>query len=160
MAEHMMLVDLARNDIGAVCQPGSVTVVELMQAKVFSHVIHLASLIQGQLHDQFDALDVLKYAFPAGTLSGAPKVRAMQLIDQLENSRRGLYGGVIFFIDHLGNFDSCIAIRMAVIKDNQAIVRAGAGIVFDSDPATEAAETRHKAQSIIEAINMAEAGIL
>lgn len=155
-AEHMMLVDLARNDLGAVCNPGSIEVKELMQVKHFSHVSHITSTITGQLQENKDALDALAAAFPAGTLSGAPKIRAMQIIDELETSKRGLYGGAICRIDNQGNLDSCIAIRMAILEEGIATVRTGAGIVYDSDPKSEANETRHKAQAMLEALKMAE----
>jgi anthranilate synthase component 1 len=156
MAEHMMLVDLARNDLGAVCEPGSVHLVELSKIKHFSHVSHIASVVEGQLQQNKDAFDALKHAYPAGTLSGAPKIRAMEIIDQLETSRRGLYGGAICRLDYEGNFDSCIAIRMALLKDGLATIRTGAGIVFDSDPIAEANETRVKAASVLEAISVAQ----
>ncbi len=156
-AEHMMLVDLARNDIGAVCKPGSVKVAELMCGQKLTYLMHLVSYVKGQLAEPFDAFDVLKYAFPAGTLSGAPKIRAMEIIDELEISKRNLYGGAICKIDSKGNLDSCIIIRSAVVKDGILRVRAGAGIVFDSNPSAEAAETRHKARGMLRAINMAVA---
>ncbi len=152
IAEHMMLVDLARNDVGAVSVPGSVQVRELLQVKHYSHVSHITSTVTGQLQDKFDALDAFSAAFPAGTLSGAPKIRAMQIIDELETSRRGLYGGAICRLDALGNFDSCIAIRMAILKNGIATIRTGAGIVFDSNPAAEAQETHQKARSMLDAI--------
>ena len=157
IAEHMMLVDLSRNDLGAVCKPGSVKVSDLLTVKHFSHISHITSVVSGELREDKDSLDALAAAFPAGTLSGAPKIRAMEIIDELETSRRGLYGGAICRIDHKGNLDSCIAIRMAVLKDNIATVRTGAGIVFDSDPQSEANETRQKAKGILEAIKYAEA---
>ena len=156
VAEHMMLVDLARNDIGASCKPGTVKVKDLLRVKHFSHVSHIASTITGELRDDKDALDALAAAFPAGTLSGAPKIRAMEIIDELETSRRGIYGGAIVQIDADGNIDSCIAIRMAVLKDGIATVRTGAGIVYDSNPLSEANETRQKARGILEAIATAE----
>jgi anthranilate synthase component 1 len=159
-AEHMMLVDLGRNDIGRVAEVGSVRVKELKTVRKFSHVMHLVSVVEGRLKKDYPVLDVLKAIFPAGTLSGAPKVRAMQIIDSLETSRRGLYGGAICTIDNLGNLDSCIAIRFALIQDGVATVRTGAGIVFDSDPQKEADETRHKATSVLEAIRIAEEGVL
>jgi len=155
-AEHMMLVDLGRNDLGAVCKPGTVKVSELLKVRHFSHVSHITSNITGQLRDDKDALDALAFAFPAGTLSGAPKIRAMEIIDELETSRRGIYGGIICRLDYQGNFDSCIGIRMAVLKDGIATVRAGAGIVYDSNPQSEADETRHKAQGVLEALSLAE----
>ncbi len=159
-AEHMMLVDLARNDLGVVCQPGSIKIKELLQVKHFSHVSHITSVITGQLREDQDALDALAAAFPAGTLSGAPKIRAMQIIDELETSTRGMYGGIICRIDYQGNLDSCIAIRMAMLQDGLATVRTGAGIVYDSEPTSEANETRQKAQSILDALSLAEEGLL
>lgn len=159
LAEHRMLVDLARNDLGVVCEPGTVQVKDLLQVKHFSHVSHLTSVVTGQLRADKDALDALQATFPAGTVSGAPKIRAMEVIDALETSRRGYYAGAFCRLDALGNFDSCIAIRMAVLRDGIATVRTGAGIVADSNPATEAAETRHKAQGILEAIALAEEGL-
>jgi anthranilate synthase component 1 len=155
-AEHMMLVDLARNDLGIICQPGTIKVDELMQARVYSHVIHLTSTVSGQINPAQDAFDVLKATFPAGTLSGAPKIRAMEIINEIEEAPRGLYGGAICCIDNSGNLNSCIAIRMAILKDNVAKIQTGAGIVYDSNPAAEAAETQHKARSIVEAIKFAE----
>lgn len=155
-AEHIMLVDLGRNDIGKVSKPGTVKVVEFAQAKKFSHVFHLVSVVQGELAENCDALDALSAALPAGTLSGAPKIRAMEIIDELETSRRGLYGGAICSIDNAGNLDSCIAIRMAMLRDGIATIRTGGGIVYDSDPQAEADETKHKAKSVLEAIAFAE----
>lgn len=159
-AEHMMLVDLGRNDLGVVAKIGSVKVKELKVARYFPHVIHLVSQIEASISDQHDALDALKSVFPAGTLTGAPKIRAMQIIDDLESSRRGIYGGCICTLDNNGNLDSCIAIRTALIKGGWASVRAGAGIVIDSDPQQEAEETRAKAKGVIEAIQLAREGIL
>ncbi|OAI48253.1 hypothetical protein AYO45_05250 [Gammaproteobacteria bacterium SCGC AG-212-F23] len=156
LAEHMMLVDLARNDLGMVCEPGSVKVKELSQVKHFSHVSHITSTVTGKLRDNKDALDALAAVFPAGTLSGAPKIRAMQIIDDLETSKRGIYGGAICRLDYQGNLDSCIAIRMATLHQGIATVRTGAGIVFDSDPTAEADETRHKAKSVLDAVLLAE----
>ncbi len=160
LAEHRMLVDLARNDIGAVCKPGTIKVREYAQVKHFSHVSHIASVVEGEIKQEKDALDALSYAFPAGTLSGAPKIRAMELIDTLENTRRGLYGGAIVHCDFQGNLESCIAIRMSVLKDGVATVRTGAGIVHDSQPVLEARETRQKASAMLEAIAVAEGEIL
>lgn len=159
-AEHMMLVDLARNDLGRVAEPGSVKINELLKIKYFSHVIHLCSKVCARLKKNFDAIDALKATFPAGTLSGAPKIRAMEIIDSLESSRRGLYGGAICRFDYEGNLDSCIAIRMAMIKNGMATIRTGAGIVYDSNPKNEADETRHKAASILHAISLAHKNIL
>lgn len=159
-AEHMMLVDLSRNDLGRVAEPGSVKVVKLKQVEHFSRVMHISSTVQGQLRTDKDVFDVLQASFPAGTLSGAPKIRAMQIIDELETSRRGIYGGAICAIDCDGDLESCIAIRMAVIKDGVATVRAGGGVVFDSDPQAEADETRHKARAILEGITLAAGGAI
>lgn len=156
LAEHMMLVDLARNDLGAICMPGSIQIHELLHVKHFSHVSHITSKISGTLRDNLDAFDALAAAFPAGTLSGAPKIRAMQIIDELETSKRGIYGGAICRLDFQGNLDSCIAIRMATLHDGIATVRTGAGIVYDSNPTAEANETRQKAKSVLEAIACAE----
>jgi len=154
-AEHVMLVDLARNDIGSVCLPGTVKVVDFKQPHCFSHVTHIVSRVVGQIDPKFSALDAFKASFPAGTLSGAPKVRAMELIDQLEKSRRGLYGGAIVALDGAGNLKSCIAIRMAFIKDGVAYIRAGGGVVLDSDPQKEADETRLKASTVLDALEVA-----
>jgi len=155
-AEHMMLVDLARNDIGAVCEPGSVYVSDLMVGERLTHVMHLVSYVKGKLAAQYDAFDLLKSAFPAGTLSGAPKIRAMELIDELESSKRHLYGGAVCKIDSDGNLDSCIVIRSGVVKNGVVRVRAGGGIVFDSDPAAEALETRNKAKGVFKSVMTAE----
>lgn len=152
LAEHMMLVDLARNDVGSISEPGSVIVNELMQVKHFTHISHITSEVTGKLKNEYDALDALHATFPAGTLSGAPKIRAMELIDELEESPRGLYGGAICRFDLAGNLDSCIAIRMAVFEDGVATIRTGAGIVYDSDPKAEAQETRQKAEAMLHAI--------
>lgn len=159
-AEHMMLVDLGRNDLGAISEVGTVDIKELKAVRHFAHVTHLVSIIEAELRSGLDALDALKAAFPAGTLCGAPKIRAMQIIDELEESRRGLYGGAVCTIDNNGEMDSCIAIRMAVLQDGIISVRTGAGVVFDSDPMKEAEETRHKAKGVLEAIRMVEEGIL
>lgn len=148
-AEHLMLVDLARNDLGAVCKIGSVVVKDLMQVRQFPNVMHIVSRVVGVLRDGLDAIDAFKASFPAGTLTGAPKIRAMELLDEIEPSRRGLYGGGIVAIDAAGNLDSCIAIRMGIVEKGILSVRAGAGVVYDSDPEKEAAETRLKANSIL-----------
>ena len=159
IAEHMMLVDLSRNDLGKISQPGSVSVTKLKQIEKFSRVMHISSTIEGLLNKEFDPLAALMASNPAGTLTGAPKIKAMELIDQLETSRRGVYGGAICGIDSRGNLNSCIAIRTTLIKDGIANVRAGAGIVFDSDPQAEADETRHKAKAVLEGILLAEEAI-
>lgn len=160
IAEHMMLVDLGRNDVGAISKPGSVRVEELASIKRFSRVMHIVSRVQGHLRDGFDAFDVLKAAFPAGTLSGAPKIRAMEIIDNIETSRRGVYGGTVCAIDNEGQMDSCITIRTAFVKDGVASVRAGGGVVLDSDPQLEADETRHKAQAVLDALALAQGGFV
>lgn len=159
-AEHMMLVDLARNDLGIVSIPGTVKVTRLKDLQRLSHVTHMISTVQGKLSSGLSALDAIKATFPAGTLSGAPKIRAMEIIDELEISRRGLYGGAICTFDTKGNMESFLAIRTAVIKKGELMVRVGAGIVLDSDPQKEADETRHKAKGILEAIRRAEEGLL
>ncbi|OGT29689.1 MAG: hypothetical protein A3E87_08525 [Gammaproteobacteria bacterium RIFCSPHIGHO2_12_FULL_35_23] len=159
LAEHVMLVDLARNDLGKTCEPGSVSVKSFKQVQQYSHVMHITSEVIGKLQPHHDALDALAAAFPAGTLSGAPKIRAMEIIDELEQSKRGAYGGVICFIDYQGHLNSCITIRTAVIKEGLATVRTGSGIVFDSIPEQEAQETHHKARSILAAIDLAEGGL-
>jgi anthranilate synthase component 1 len=156
LAEHLMLVDLARNDVGAVSRPGTVVVEQLLQVKHYSHLSHLTSTVIGTLREGYDALDALRSAFPAGTLVGAPKIRAMQLIDSLENSARDLYGGAICRLDGLNDLDSCIAIRMAMLQQGKALIRTGAGIVHDSDPHAEMRETWQKAQSMLHAIAKAE----
>lgn len=154
LAEHMMLVDLARNDVGKVAKSGSVKVDRMTYPLLLKNLIHIASDVTGELDtDRFDIIDALLASFPAGTLSGAPKIRAMQLIDELENSHRGVYGGCILAIDHQDNLDSCIIIRNAIIKGKKVFVRAGCGVVYDSDPMAEAQETRHKAASMLDAIS-------
>ncbi len=154
-AEHLMLVDLGRNDLGRVCAPGSVEVVEFMQVERYSHVIHLVSTVVGTLAEGRTAYDALAAAFPAGTLSGAPKPRAMEIIDELEPSRRGLYGGCVGYIDFAGDLDAAIAIRTAVLRDGIAHVQAGAGVVADSDPASEDAECAAKAAAVLRAVAIA-----
>ena len=155
-AEHVMLVDLARNDLGRVCEPGSIEVAEFMEIERYSHVMHIVSTVTGRLKPDTAPLDALRATFPAGTLSGAPKVRAMEIIDELESSRRGLYGGVVGYVDFSGNLDMAIAIRTAFIQDGIAHVQAGAGIVADSDPQAEALECANKAGAVLSAIAMAD----
>jgi anthranilate synthase component 1 len=151
-AEHVMLVDLGRNDLGRVCLPGTVEVVDLMKVERFSHVMHLVSTVVGVVRDGVQALDVLAACFPAGTLSGAPKVRAMEIIEELEPTRRGVYGGIVGYVDAGGDMDTAIAIRTALLRDGRAYVQAGAGIVADSDPALEDAECRSKAAAVLDAV--------
>ncbi|GAB4317008.1 MAG: anthranilate synthase component I [Candidatus Sumerlaeia bacterium] len=158
-AEHIMLVDLGRNDVGRVCRFGTVRVSDLMTIERYSHVMHIVSNVEGRLKPGLDAFDVLAAAFPAGTLTGAPKVRAMEIIDELENVRRGPYGGCVGYFSFDGNFDSCITIRTVVVKDRVAYVQAGAGVVADSDPGREYEETLNKARGMLKAIEMAEAGL-
>jgi anthranilate synthase component I len=154
-AEHVMLVDLGRNDLGRVCKPGTVEVVDLMAVERFSHVMHLVSTVVGDVVDEASALDVLCACFPAGTLSGAPKVRAMEVIESLEPTRRGLYGGVVGYVDVAGDLDTAVAIRTVVMRDGRAYVQAGAGIVADSDPLTEDVESRNKAAAVLNALSAA-----
>ena len=154
-AEHLMLVDLGRNDLGRVCVPGSVEVVEFMQIERYSHVMHLVSTVVGEVTPGRTAYDVLAATFPAGTLSGAPKVRAMELIDELEPVKRGLYGGAVGYFDFDGGLDTAIAIRTAVIRDGVAHVQAGAGLVADSNPRHEFEECRHKAAAVLKAVAIA-----
>jgi anthranilate synthase component 1 len=154
-AEHMMLVDLARNDLGRVSEAGSVKVASLAQVQRYSHVMHLVSRVTGTLRPECDALDALMACFPAGTVSGAPKVRAMEIIDDLEAGARGPYAGAVCYFDGRGNLDSCITIRTLLFRDGQAIVHAGAGVVADSDPAAEARETEHKAGAVLDALERA-----
>lgn len=155
-AEHIMLVDLGRNDLGRVCEYGSVAVDELMVIERYSHVMHIVSNVHGRLAPDKNAFDLLRAAFPAGTLSGAPKIRAMQIIDELEKTRRGPYGGAVTYVGFSGNMDSCITIRTVIIHDGLAHVQAGAGIVADSDPEREYEETVNKARGVLGAIVMAE----
>jgi anthranilate synthase component 1 len=155
-AEHMMLVDLGRNDVGRVATPGTVRVARLCEVERYSHVMHLVSRVEGDLRDGLHPVDALRAAFPAGTLTGAPKVRAMELIAQLEPDRRGAYGGVVGYVGHGRTLDMAITIRTALIGDGVASVQAGAGIVAASDPEAEEAETRHKSRSVLAALELAE----
>ena len=154
-SEHIMLVDLARNDLSRVCRPESVEVVSLMDIKRFSHIMHICSTVTGQVDPHMTAFDVFTSAFPAGTLSGAPKPRAIEIIDELEPADRGIYGGTVGYFDFSGNLDMAIAIRTAFIRDHEASVQAGAGIVLDSVPASEWQETRNKAEASVEAVQIA-----
>lgn len=157
-AEHVMLVDLGRNDLGRVSEYGSVKVRDLMYVERYSHVMHIVSALEGKLREGMDALDAFAACFPAGTLSGAPKVRAMQIIEELEPVRRGVYGGSVLYADFAGNLDSCIAIRTMLLKGKKAYLQAGAGIVADSDPASEFEECMNKAQALLRAVEMARGG--
>jgi anthranilate synthase component 1 len=160
VAEHIMLVDLGRNDVGRVAEIGSVRVDELQVVERYSHVMHLVSNVRGKLRDGCDAVDLLRACFPAGTLTGAPKVRAMEIIDELEPTRRGLYGGSVGYIDHRGNMDLCIAIRTLLIKDGTIYAQAGGGVVADSDPEAEYRESLQKARALLRAIELAGGGSL
>lgn len=158
-AEHIMLVDLGRNDIGRVCEYGSVKVNELMVIEKYSHVMHIVSNVTGTLRPEKTPFDLLRATFPAGTLSGAPKVRAMQIIEELEPTRRGVYGGAIGYFSYNGNLDACITIRTMAAKDGMAYFQAGGGIVADSDPDTEYEETVSKSNAVRRAIELAERGL-
>ena len=155
-AEHIMLVDLARNDVGRVAELGSVQIEELLTVERYSHVMHISSCVTGTLAKDKNAFDAMRSALPAGTLSGAPKIRAMEIIDELEPNRRGPYGGAVGYIDFTGNTDTCIALRTMILTGDIADVQAGAGIVADSDPATEYQETVNKAMSLFRAVELAE----
>jgi anthranilate synthase component 1 len=154
-AEHVMLVDLGRNDLGRVCEYGSVTVDELMTVETYSHVLHIVSAVSGELREGVTAMDALRASLPAGTLSGAPKIRAMQIIDELEPVKRGPYGGAVGYLSYTGDLDTCIYIRSAVIKDGRVHLQAGGGIVADSDPQYEVRETEAKAGAVRAAIELA-----
>ena len=159
-AEHIMLLDLGRNDVGRVSTYGSVTVEDKMFIERYSHVMHMVSSVKGTLEEGNDRFDALLSFFPAGTLSGAPKIRAMEIIDELETTRRGVYGGAIGYADYKGNLDSCIAIRTMLVRDGKAYIQAGAGIVADSDPESEYRECVNKASALFRAIDLAESGEL
>ena len=154
-AEHLMLVDLGRNDLGRVCAPGSVEVIDFMHIERYSHVMHIVSTVIGKLKDKVTPVDALFSVFPAGTLSGAPKPRAMELIEEIETTRRGVYGGIVGYIDFTGNLDTCIAIRTALLHGGIAYIQAGAGIVADSDPEGENQECRNKAAAVLTAVHAA-----
>ncbi len=160
IAEHLMLIDLSRNDSGRVSKIGSVTVPRKMFVERYSHVMHIASIVESEMRDDKTALDVLKSTLPVGTLSGAPKVRAMEIIDELEPDKRGIYGGAMGYLAWNGNMDMAIAIRTAVIKDETLYVQAGAGIVADSQPQSEWDETQNKARAIVRAVQMAQNSLL
>ncbi|MDP2317959.1 MAG: anthranilate synthase component I [Acidobacteriota bacterium] len=158
-AEHVMLVDLGRNDIGRVCDYGTVRVPTFMALERYSHVMHLVSVVEGQLAEGNDRLDALVSCFPAGTVSGAPKVRAMQIINELEPDRRGLYAGAVGYLDFAGNLDFCIAIRSILMEGGKAYIQAGAGIVADSNPTAEYEETKDKARAMLRALELAQTGL-
>ena len=157
-AEHVMLVDLGRNDVGRVAKFDTVRVTEMMEIERYSHVMHIVSNVEGELDDNMDSIDALFACYPAGTLSGAPKIRAMEIIDELEPHRRGIYGGAVGYLDFSGNLDTCIAIRTMVVKEGTAYIQAGGGIVADSDPDLEYQETVNKAMALLRALEMAERG--
>ena len=159
VAEHTMLVDLGRNDVGQVSEFGSVEVTEFMQVEKYSHVMHLVSNVQGKLRENLTAIDALKACFPAGTVSGAPKIRAMEIISELEPEKRGVYAGALGYLDFSGNLDTCIAIRTILTENKHAYFQAGAGIVADSVPESEYHETMHKSAALREAIDFAERGL-
>ena len=156
LAEHNMLVDLGRNDLGRLSRFGTVEVESLHSIERFSHVMHIGSTVRGIIRDDKDALDAVEAVLPAGTLSGAPKIRACQLIGELENNKRGIYGGAIGYIDFTGNMDNCIAIRIAYKKNGKVFVRSGAGIVADSVPEKEYEECINKAKAVVNALKLAE----
>ncbi len=158
-AEHVMLVDLGRNDLGRVCRYGSVRVAQMMQVELYSHVMHIVSQVEGRMRSGVDALDVLRAAFPAGTVSGSPKVRAMEIIDELEPTPRGPYAGAVGYVSYQGSLDTCIAIRTAVVRDGVVHLQAGAGIVADSDPRAEFRETQAKLSATVNSLRLAAAGL-
>jgi len=159
IAEHLMLIDLGRNDIGRVCHIGSVDVTEMMVVERYAHVMHIASNVQGRIRDNLSAMDLLRATLPVGTLSGAPKVRSLEIIDELEPEKRGIFGGAVGYLSWNGNMDTAIAIRTAVVKDMKLYIQAGAGVVADSIPELEWKETINKARSIFRASTMAENGL-
>jgi anthranilate synthase component 1 len=156
-AEHLMLVDLGRNDVGRVCASGSVEVTNYRRVERYSHVMHLVTDVEGRLRDDRTPVDALLACFPAGTVSGAPKIRAMELIDGFENTRRGPYAGAVAYFSFNGNLDSCITIRTVLLANDKAYIQAGAGIVYDSDPATEFVEAENKSMALRRAISVAKA---
>jgi len=157
-AEHVMLVDLGRNDVGRVSEYGTVTVTDLMHVERYSHVMHLVSNIEGRLRPGLSAVDALRSCFPAGTLSGAPKIRAMEIIEELESTRRGIYGGTVLYADYSGNLTSCIAIRTLLVEGRKGFIQAGAGIVADSIPENEYEESLNKAKAVVKAVERAREG--
>jgi anthranilate synthase component 1 len=158
-AEHIMLVDLGRNDVGRVAKVGSVKVTELLQVEKYSHVMHLVSHVVGELAEGKDCYDVMRATFPQGTVSGAPKIRAMEIIEELEPTKRGPYAGAVGYFSYSGNMDTCIALRTMTVKGNTAFVQAGGGVVADSVPELEYEETLNKARALMRAIELARAGL-
>jgi len=159
LAEHLMLIDLGRNDVGRVAVTGSVELTEKMNIERYSHVMHIVSNVTGKLKPEMSAMDALRATFPAGTVSGAPKIRAMEIIDELEPVKRGIYAGAVGYIGWNGNMDTAIAIRTAVIKNGELHIQAGAGVVHDSIPKLEWKETMNKGRAVFRAVEMAEAGL-
>ena len=159
LAEHLMLIDLGRNDVGRIAKTGSVRLTENMLIERYSHVMHIVSNVIGKLKKGLSAMDVLRATFPAGTVSGAPKIRAMEIIDELEPVKRGVYAGAVGYLSWHGNMDTAIAIRTAIIKDKKLHIQAGAGIVYDSVPKNEWDETMNKGRAVFRAVAMAEAGL-
>jgi anthranilate synthase component 1 len=159
-AEHIMLVDLGRNDLGRVSQYGTVKVTDMMYIERYSHVMHIVSNIESRVREGVDAFDLFRATFPAGTLSGAPKVRAMEIIEELEGVRRGPYGGAVGYFSYDGSMDTCITIRALVMRGDRVYIQAGAGIVADSNPAHEYDETVNKARALAVAIHYAEQGLM
>lgn len=154
LAEHIMLVDLGRNDLGRIAQPGTVSVDRMMEVEMYSHVMHIVSEVSAKLSDKMDVFDVIRAVFPAGTVSGAPKVRAMEIIEDFETVNRGPYAGLVGYLSYTGAFDSCITIRSLVYKDNKIYLQAGGGIVYDSDPEREYEETENKAKALLSALSL------
>ena len=159
IAEHLMLIDLGRNDVGRIAKTGSVELTDKMLIERYSHVMHIVSNVTGSIKENMSAMDVLRATFPAGTVSGAPKIRAMEIIDELEPVKRGVYSGAVGYLGWSGNMDTAIAIRTAVIKDQTLHIQAGAGIVYDSVPTNEWDETMNKGRAVFRAVAMAEAGL-
>jgi anthranilate synthase component I len=159
-AEHVMLVDLGRNDLGRVCQYGTVKVTNMMSIERYSHVMHIVSQVQGKVNPNMDAFDLLRATFPAGTLSGAPKVRAMEIIEELEGTRRGPYGGAVGYFSFDGSMDMCITIRALLMKGDTLYIQSGAGLVADSEPTKEYEETINKARALAVAVQYAEQGLM
>jgi len=156
IAEHLMLIDLGRNDVGQIAKPGSVALTENMTVERYSHVMHIVSNVSARVRESVGPMDALKATLPAGTLSGAPKLRALEIIDELETVKRGIYGGAVGYVSWSGEMDTAIAIRTAVIKDNQLRIQAGAGVVADSVPSSEWEETLNKARAMLRAVAMCE----